>query len=577
MMASESWIAKWRKRRKRRKSSDGKPNSGINVRLRRRRDAFAGVHFMSDKRKKMLLLLVENCDVGKMTSELSEGVDLAEADEASELLRRSCEKGLLDMATVLLRYGAPVDVPREDTSPLHIAVKKGNVPIMALLLTHGADINLCTKFENRSALHLAAMLGHNNVIKILLQNEARVNLGDIYGTRPLHLAARLGHATTLRILLEYGAVVDSYDKEGWTALHLAAEAGHLNVIDVLLEHHVNINCQNKYGRTPLHWAVLTERLSVVRRLLEANANPCISDLHDKKSVEYCANSSIRRLLEFHSSRDGDKVEYSGPSVGHMMPTISVNERKISAGSGTSDGGVSVVNRELRSVSVVSAISSLNKVEVVTPVDAKVGRSQFLQAVKNAHQQIDAVEKSISELATDIAKLPEGDPRKLTPDNLRGLHQKVQQTQGMIEDFRQEFHFELNRLWTLFDEHLTRLGSKLSRRGVLPPAVYCRFVTVASRHIAKTSNAWKRILSELAVRARHENVHLVEVSESAVDDTGKAYETLLRVTRAAHDADVPVIKYTVELLERCNVEGLNTKNMLTDFVFFDKQDKFKGGK
>lgn len=289
-----------KKSKKKKKKISVTSNTGHGGRIRRH--GVTSVQIRSLKRKKTLLELVELGNVNYMSERLRDDDVLAEAVTTTEtLLPRACEKGLLDMAALLLRYKVPLDVLGEkEMAPLHIAVKRGHIAIVALLISRGANVNIRTRSERRSPLHLAAIMGQENVAILLLQNEADIDQGDIYGTRPLHMACQLGRTSMASLLLKHTADVNAYDNEGWTGLHLAAEAGQINIVHLMVANNAHIDQQNRYGRTALHWAVKGGQVPAVRYLLEAGSNTLISDLHEKTALSYCSSSPIRKLLEYHT-------------------------------------------------------------------------------------------------------------------------------------------------------------------------------------------------------------------------------------------------------------------------------------
>lgn len=55
----------------------------------------------------------------------------------------TAQNGGLDLAKVLIEYGAHVDCPKRDgATPLHIASEKGHTEIVRLLLAHSANVHV---------------------------------------------------------------------------------------------------------------------------------------------------------------------------------------------------------------------------------------------------------------------------------------------------------------------------------------------------------------------------------------------------------------------------------------------------
>ncbi|CAL5354994.1 unnamed protein product [Camellia sinensis] len=105
----------------------------------------------------------------------------------------------------------------EGWAPLHSASSSGNVEIVEILLSSGADVNLKNN-GGRTALHYAASKGWLKIAEILLSHGANINLKDKVGCTPLHRAASTGNSELCELLIEEGAEVDAIDKAGQTPL-----------------------------------------------------------------------------------------------------------------------------------------------------------------------------------------------------------------------------------------------------------------------------------------------------------------------------------------------------------------------
>lgn len=67
----------------------------------------------------------------------------------------------------------------------------------------------------------AAYLGHKNIAAILLKHGADINLRSSDGRTALIWCAFRNHAKLAEFLLENGAASDLEDNEGWNALDIA--------------------------------------------------------------------------------------------------------------------------------------------------------------------------------------------------------------------------------------------------------------------------------------------------------------------------------------------------------------------
>ena len=277
--------------------------SSVSGGSRRRRNALHSAFAPRSSRfglERQLSAAVEDGDSELVKEILTNAPDTIEWTDSLDLLHSACESGDLPTVAVLLRYGAGVNTyGKKDCAPLHVAVRHNSLGAASLLLSHGANVNLVTKFEKRCPLHIAATFGYYEMIGFLLENRAKVDQVDIYGSSALQVAARVGQIAAVKTLLQYHADPNIFNNDGWTALHLAAESGNTTVVNLLLDSKAFIDCQNKYGRTPLHWACASGHSQVIELLLERKANVSIIDRNGKTALDHAYNPKIRSMLERH--------------------------------------------------------------------------------------------------------------------------------------------------------------------------------------------------------------------------------------------------------------------------------------
>jgi ankyrin repeat protein len=98
----------------------------------------------------------------------------------------------------LIAYGASVNAKNnENTSPLILACRENNLPLVRLLLQNGAaqTINHC---KRESALHIAAFYADQKIIQLLLDHGADKTLLNSSNRIPAQQATR----PKIRALLE---------------------------------------------------------------------------------------------------------------------------------------------------------------------------------------------------------------------------------------------------------------------------------------------------------------------------------------------------------------------------------------
>ena len=144
-------------------------------------------------------------------------------------------------------------------APIEAAAHCGQQEIAELLLSAGADLDICTAAmlgdtgrvsdflqQNPGLAHatgahgipvlfFAAMSGDRGIAELLHRHGASVNAGE-GGNMPLHAAAAFGHRNMAEWLIANGAKIDAPSYNGRTPLALAIDRGHHDVAELLRQH-----------------------------------------------------------------------------------------------------------------------------------------------------------------------------------------------------------------------------------------------------------------------------------------------------------------------------------------------------
>ncbi|XP_027898184.1 ankyrin repeat domain-containing protein 27 isoform X2 [Xiphophorus couchianus] len=206
-------------------------------------------------------------------------------------------------------------------TPLHVAALHGHSSLAALLIRHGANVNVRT-IQSATPLHLASQNSHVQVVRFLLECNAKLNKKDHYGNTPLIHACLSGNLETVSILLQSNALVNVANMQGNTALHEAVRGGHQAVVELLLRSGASPSLRNKRQRTPLDCAYEfggknTETLRALQKAsgLSPEAEP-IKLLSVPKGA--LAHSLVQRLkLQDNSNGRRHKLAQSASRMQHM--------------------------------------------------------------------------------------------------------------------------------------------------------------------------------------------------------------------------------------------------------------------
>ena len=212
----------------------------------------------------------------------------------------------------LLEHGADANLSWSplDDAPLHVAAQRWDVPMVELLVRHGADIHR-RRADGRTPYTLAELYGNREVAAWLRSHGAKDELlplerfiaacargehseadamlqahpGLRSDLRPehhlmMHVPAERGDVRVLETMLASGFDPNAKDSDGVTPLHRAAMAGRSKAVQVLLAHGASVNAlDGMFAATPLVWAsegwshdpIKDDHLGVARYLIAAGS------------------------------------------------------------------------------------------------------------------------------------------------------------------------------------------------------------------------------------------------------------------------------------------------------------------
>lgn len=196
--------------------------------------------------------------------EIEELLSATSGNENKELLLESCNE---NKETALWR-----------------ACKKGNVESAAVLLKHGANANVQSKFLESPA-YIAAQFGRRSCLELLLRCDADfLTLRDLRGELPVHVATYHGKMRCAELLLEAGTPVNIQDKDGRTAAYVASYHDHVEILEMLIRHGADLNIPRNNGRTPLYCAAAEGNPFCLRMLIAFGADVNLRDKQQRTAL-----------------------------------------------------------------------------------------------------------------------------------------------------------------------------------------------------------------------------------------------------------------------------------------------------
>jgi len=238
-----------------------------------------------------------------------------------------CSNVTIDDILKWLECGIDVNYMNVFTA-LTSAATKGNLNVLNVLITNGANVESSTMF-GQTPLMAAALYGHVDIIDALLKQKAEVNTKDLHGCSALHYASNIGNVAIMKLLIKSGKNLDidtqtnqglsallltstSYGDlesmkllianganvhkvsvEYGTPLHQVAAHGHLNKFKYLIsETTIDINSPTPAGTTPLMLAIKEKQFELVKALLQEKAQ-VNAQRNDGLSALHFATASIK--------------------------------------------------------------------------------------------------------------------------------------------------------------------------------------------------------------------------------------------------------------------------------------------
>ena len=224
-----------------------------------------------------------------------------EAGKPLTSLQTAVKNGHESVVKVLLENGAKVDNIGEEVenekTPLCLAAELGSLPIVKLLLSHGAYVNSPFPIDKLKENHeFPEKLGYNEACEELEEKDPDEYLSM---KMPLHAACQEGHLEIVRELLKHGAFLDaeyqdldSDDEYGHTPIGLAIKFGHERIVNELLKHKPNLVETREYGiRSAILVAMDNDDLKMVKKLIAYGADISGQSIDFLESPLYVAFSN----------------------------------------------------------------------------------------------------------------------------------------------------------------------------------------------------------------------------------------------------------------------------------------------
>ncbi|HML19729.1 MAG TPA: ankyrin repeat domain-containing protein [Candidatus Dependentiae bacterium] len=153
-------------------------------------------------------------NVARARELIGAGVNVDLKDSNGEtLLYLAVSNDRQDVVAMLIAHGANVNIPNnnDDNTPLHCAVARNahvvdahNLEIIRMLIDAGANVNQRAGICG-SPFHWAVLEGNKEIVSMLLAAHADINLKDHNGLTPLCIATDKGYQEIVELIHRFNA------------------------------------------------------------------------------------------------------------------------------------------------------------------------------------------------------------------------------------------------------------------------------------------------------------------------------------------------------------------------------------
>lgn len=225
----------------------------------------------------------------------------------------------LKMVKLLLANGAEVNKENDyEETPLHRAVKAGNVEISTLLLLAGGKTNVKATYRRVTPLMIAEERGHDDLVELLTahskspkkikekerkvliskacgetRKKIRKALSEKTALKETFLGCRPGDEEKILELLKKGVNVNAQNKTKDTLLSRMSGISERNddgsefsltAVKILLENGASVTLKDSHRITPLHRAAEQGNIEMARLFIEKGADPLLKGGWDGKDT-----------------------------------------------------------------------------------------------------------------------------------------------------------------------------------------------------------------------------------------------------------------------------------------------------
>ncbi len=202
--------------------------------------------------------------------------------QAQDSIWESAAKGDVDAIEEHIDAGADLnELSESGSAPLHFAVSRNRVEIVALLLDADADPDVEDSSQG-TPLQLAIAGNKTEIIDLLLEADAFVEAPSI----PLQPLVWEGDMLGVKLHIYAGTDIDQEDEFGNYPLLLAVEKGFLEIVDLFITHEINLYVEDPHGFNSVILAAEQNHPEVLQLLLDSGADINVEDKAERTALDW---------------------------------------------------------------------------------------------------------------------------------------------------------------------------------------------------------------------------------------------------------------------------------------------------
>lgn len=210
----------------------------------------------------------------------------------NEPLKLAIIKGNLDIVKLLIEKGANINVKYDlYNTPLHIAMINGNLEIVKLLIEKGADVNAKNE-TNDTPLHIAMIKGNHDIVKLLIEKGADINIENTKLIKPLD---SVKDGEILNLFNKDLINDEKYKVICNNILLYSIIRNKLKDVNSLIQSGIDVNITDKDGNKPLHIVLKNKEISDNNTRMQIVSS--LIEKADIKAIDKYGNTPLHLVIQ----------------------------------------------------------------------------------------------------------------------------------------------------------------------------------------------------------------------------------------------------------------------------------------